>query len=466
MKSRNNQPGKAKKESKIVNIGIEQIYPHPENPRKNVGDVSELAESIKKNGIMQNLTVIPGHWNETGTWIEKGYTLIIGHRRHAAAMAAGVEELPCRVIVGLSRKEQLSTMLEENMQRSDLTIFEQAQGFQLMLDLSDTEEQIAEKTGFSRTTIRHRLKLAELDQELLKDKEKDESFQLTLKDLYELEKIKDPKLRDEVLKKASNSREIAWRAQEVAKEEKRKRNEEYIVELLTEMGLKRAPKKAADELWSGKWKSIEEMDLDKDPPKEIALKHRETLVFLRYYNRIKILQKSEEKKKKKSEYEIEQEQREQARKELKSIAKEMAAVREEFVLSIISGKTTPLKDETELKDMIWKTLICNGQYIGIDDLMKFYLKGNSWEWKTEEKEETAQKIAKLSVAHQMLIVLLSKIKQLDFTDYSGYFNEKTGKIMQMAHKVLGLYGFTVDEEINQIISGTHRLYRVREEKQT
>lgn len=49
------------KRDNIINIDIEQIYPHPDNPRKEIGDVTELAESIKKNGIMQNLTVIPGH---------------------------------------------------------------------------------------------------------------------------------------------------------------------------------------------------------------------------------------------------------------------------------------------------------------------------------------------------------------------------------------------------------------------
>lgn len=47
----------------IQEINIEQIYPHPENPRKEIGDITELAESIKKNGIMQNLTVIPGHYS-------------------------------------------------------------------------------------------------------------------------------------------------------------------------------------------------------------------------------------------------------------------------------------------------------------------------------------------------------------------------------------------------------------------
>ena len=124
----------------IVNIGVEHIHPHPENPRKDLGDLTELVESIKKNGVMQNLTVIPLE-GKNGE-----YTAIIGHRRHAAAKLAGIKELPCRIIEGLSEKEQISAMLEENMQRNDLTIWEQANGFQMMLDLGDTEEQIAEKT--------------------------------------------------------------------------------------------------------------------------------------------------------------------------------------------------------------------------------------------------------------------------------------------------------------------------------
>lgn len=46
----------------MILIAADQIYQHPDNPRKNLGDISELTESIKKQGIMQNLTVIPGHW--------------------------------------------------------------------------------------------------------------------------------------------------------------------------------------------------------------------------------------------------------------------------------------------------------------------------------------------------------------------------------------------------------------------
>ena len=45
-------------EKQIVNIAIDHIFPHPDNPRKNLGDLTEIAESIKKRGIMQNLTVL------------------------------------------------------------------------------------------------------------------------------------------------------------------------------------------------------------------------------------------------------------------------------------------------------------------------------------------------------------------------------------------------------------------------
>lgn len=170
-----------------IMIPIEALKPHPDNPRKDVGDITELAESIKANGIFQNLTVIPD---------DDTYMVVIGHRRLAAARLAGLKELPC-MVVEMDAKEQISTMLLENMQRNDLTIWEQAQGFQMMLDLGETESDIAEKTGFSKTTVRHRLKLLELDPaEFRKSQER----QPSMADYIELEKISDPKERNKALK--------------------------------------------------------------------------------------------------------------------------------------------------------------------------------------------------------------------------------------------------------------------------
>ena len=173
-----------------IMIPVDELQPHPDNPRKDVGDVTELAESIKANGIFQNLTVLRNKDPETGK-----STVIIGHRRLAAAKLAGLKEVPC-MVVDMDEKEQISTMLLENMQRSDLTVYEQAQGFQMMLDMGETQDSISEKTGFSKTTVRHRLKLLELDpEEFCKAQER----QPNLSDYIRLEKITDPELKSKAL---------------------------------------------------------------------------------------------------------------------------------------------------------------------------------------------------------------------------------------------------------------------------
>lgn len=335
----------------VVYIKTEHIHSHPENPRKNLGDLQELAESMKKQGCLQNLTVVPVE-GQPGE-----YYALIGNRRHEASKLAGLEELPCRIAEGLSRKEQLSIMLEENMQRSDLTIYEQAQGFQLMLDLGDTEEQIAEKTGFSKTTIRRRLNIAKLNQDELKKKEQDENFQLTLKDLYELEKVKDIKTRDKILREANSSRDLVSRAQAAAAEAKRNENAKKLKEMLKKKGIKAAPKSAENEIWSGKWNTIKEYELDKDVPEQIKLpKAEEEKFFLVYYRSLRIITKSQ-KKKELSPWEKEQKERDQSKKKIKAILKESTARRKELLENIISGKISPVKNEAEVKEKIWEAMM-------------------------------------------------------------------------------------------------------------
>ena len=182
-------------------VDISKLHHHPLNPRKDLGDLDELTKSIEKNGIMQNLTVVPG---EPCQGIPDGeYFVLIGNRRFEASKAAGLKELPCKIVKGMSTNEQVAVMLEENMQRADLTIVEQAKGFQMMLDLGETVSGITEKTGFSETTVRHRVKLAELDEDALKAAVEDR--QLTLTDLQKLEKIKSIETRNELLKKGNLS---------------------------------------------------------------------------------------------------------------------------------------------------------------------------------------------------------------------------------------------------------------------
>lgn len=172
----------------ITNIEVTKLLQHPDNPRKNIGDVTELAESIKARGILQNLTVVPA---ENGL-----YTVVIGHRRLAAAKKAGLTEVPCAV-VDMDYKTQLSTMLLENMQRSDLTVYEQAQGMQMMFDLGVPVAEIVEKTGFAETTVRKRLKIATLPTEQMQQAVERGG---KLEDYVQIADIKDEEERRELLK--------------------------------------------------------------------------------------------------------------------------------------------------------------------------------------------------------------------------------------------------------------------------
>ena len=183
--------------NQVVLIQTDELHPHPDNPRKDLGDLTELADSIKANGVLQNLTVVPRTVTGeiTGETWQKGYTVVIGHRRLAASKLAGLKELPC-IVADMSLRDQVRTMLMENIQRADLTLYEQAQGFQMMMDMGDTVEDIARKSGFSQSTVRRRVKLLALDQEKLKASVERGA---NLMDYMELDKIEDPALKNEVL---------------------------------------------------------------------------------------------------------------------------------------------------------------------------------------------------------------------------------------------------------------------------
>ncbi len=180
---------------KIEYLRLDQLHPHPANPRKDLGDLTELAASIKAKGILQNLTVVPYYSQVHKREMAGLYTVIIGHRRMAAAKLAGLTELPC-VIAHMTDKEQIDTMAIENLQRSDLTAYEQAEHFQLMLDMGSTVAEVAERTGFSETTIRNRAKLTKLDKAKFK---KAEARGTTMTDFLKLNDIKDEQRRNEVL---------------------------------------------------------------------------------------------------------------------------------------------------------------------------------------------------------------------------------------------------------------------------
>jgi ParB family transcriptional regulator, chromosome partitioning protein len=127
-------------------IPIDKIRPNPDQPRKNIGDVRELANSIREKGVLEPLLVryVPR---------EDTYYIISGERRYHASRAAGLHELPCIEKIA-DDAETLELALIENLQRKDLTPFEEADGLQRLADHFDyTHDDIARKIGRARSSV-------------------------------------------------------------------------------------------------------------------------------------------------------------------------------------------------------------------------------------------------------------------------------------------------------------------------
>ena len=259
----------------ITMIPVNLLMHHPKNPRLDLGDLTELIESIKSQGVLQNLTVVPE---------EDHYLVLIGNRRMEAAKAAGLAELPCS-IVEMDETDQIATMLTENMHRSDLTLFEQAQGVQMMMDLGLTEGQISEMTGFSRTTVKRRAEMAKLDKETLKKK----CAQLTIDDMDMLAKVKDLDSRNKLLKDAGTS-SFKWAVENEIREEKRKENYQIIRGILLQTGCIERSYREVDNFWKNHEFLPYDTGIDLDnyeAGRNILPEDDRELYFCREYSRVK-----------------------------------------------------------------------------------------------------------------------------------------------------------------------------------
>ena len=142
-------------------IPVDQIRPNPDQPRKALGDLRELTDSIKEKGVLEPLLVrfVPR---------EDCFHIISGERRYHAARAAGLREVPA-IEKMADDAETLEIALIENMQRKDLTPFEEADGLQrLAMQFEYRQEDLAKKIGKSRASVSETLALLSIPEALRK----------------------------------------------------------------------------------------------------------------------------------------------------------------------------------------------------------------------------------------------------------------------------------------------------------
>jgi ParB/RepB/Spo0J family partition protein len=144
----------------VTELPIDRVLPAGDNPRRVVDVDTEMVDSIKAIGILQPLIVMV-HPDQTGHWL-----IVAGHRRHAAAGSAGLTTVPA-LVREFTPVERVEAMLVENLQRKDLDPFDEAHGFRQLTELGRTQREIADRVGRNQSHISRRLRLVDLEPELV-----------------------------------------------------------------------------------------------------------------------------------------------------------------------------------------------------------------------------------------------------------------------------------------------------------
>lgn len=148
-----------KSEKKIVQIPLKLIHPNLNQPRKFFAEeeLFALAQSINENGLIQPITVRRTNDNT--------YEIIAGERRFRACKLLGIDKISC-VVMKCTDNESAVLALIENIQRADLTMFEEALGIQSLIDeYSLTQTEASKRLGRSQSAIANKLRLLRLTEE-------------------------------------------------------------------------------------------------------------------------------------------------------------------------------------------------------------------------------------------------------------------------------------------------------------
>ena len=469
--------------NRVVMINVDQLKHHPKNPREEIGDVTELADSIKQNGILQNLTVYVVGMH-SGVPVEPfeddpnnphhRYYVLIGNRRLEAAKAAGLTEVPCVIAPYMSEAEQVSMMMQENMQRENLTFVEEAFGFQMMLDLGENINSIARKTGFSDTTVRTRTKIAQLDKDVLKDKV--ENFQLTLSDFAKLNEVDDVKERNKILKDAKSSNDLKWRAERYVESKKKEADREKMLALLEEKGIEHLEE--LDDYSPSGWSIMERQSpswfIDNpETARDIDWESVEGYgIYNGGYNSLIILAKREsedekEEDPKERELRIRRKKWEDLKEYIDGETKEVGKDMDAFTKKIISGeiKSETISASADPVKMLWNLARDMNEYISF----------NTMEEGLSEYGYFSDLEAELGEGDALDIAIAERMKEISVKEqltagilYEGVKNATGGSVMDWryrrsewrinkmarAYNVLHIWGYEYkDDETKDLMQG-------------
>jgi ParB family chromosome partitioning protein len=187
-------------EPRLVSILTELIDPDPNQPRKNPGDLSELAASIGQHGLINPVIVEVA---DSGR-----YRVIAGERRYSACRRLELTTIPC-IVRTVAQQARLELQLVENIQRKDLHPVEEARAFKRLMDeFNLTQRDLAARLGKSIPAVNQTLRILDLGNELLAEVQTSEQANKSV--LLEIAKERDP-MRQKSLWQQANSEHLSVR---------------------------------------------------------------------------------------------------------------------------------------------------------------------------------------------------------------------------------------------------------------
>lgn len=436
----------------MAEMPIKWIHPHPKNPREKLTDIDELVQSVKAHGIMQNLTVVPDRKEEPG--VVPSYTVIIGHRRLEAAKRAGMEKVPVTIARDLTDQDIQQIMLVENMQRKDLTPLEEAKGIQMCLDLGIPEATLAEKTGFSKATIKSRRTLLKFSEENVRT-----AFigGASIQDFIDLDKIEDPKLRNDLLMNSIGTGTFR-RDFEIAKrkDDSRKWMNKVVLPFLKqhnaiELGTPRSKEWEYNSYFYNGREDLEPVypkDLDPDDQVGYSINSYGVEIYVRYAHP-------------KPKQETESDRREKQKQLISDEFTRARVRRTDFIRDL---KWMPVNQHEAKKEYLTEIVeyMC-GWHGGLD--MQPFRDIFNPEKKTWKSNEAAEQIAKLYDQNPVkalitVAYMIREEKTGETYDWNGRFAESSSNVEgnKKMYEFLKQFGFVMTPEEIQLIEGTHPLY--------
>lgn len=183
-------------EQRLVEISIDQIDPDPEQPRKHLGDLSELAASIQSHGLLQPIIVVATE--------DKRYRILAGERRFSACKKAQLQAVPC-IVRSVEEQQKLELQIIENIHRKDLNPVEEAESYERLKTQFDySQRDLAKHVGKSASSINEALRVLSLDPTVLDDVRTSEQASKSV--LLEIAKEKNPKRQMRLWKKAKEGK--------------------------------------------------------------------------------------------------------------------------------------------------------------------------------------------------------------------------------------------------------------------